>query len=452
VYSNSSLERSVTTMAKKNTPTSPYRKREIQPDERLTVGLDTHKSTFSVAIWSQQAREIVWCASMPASAAKLAERLERHRDQIDLVVYEAGPTGFWLARDLRGRGFPITVVSPSHTPECPGDRDKSDRLDAAKLARFAAMGMVREVYIPTEEEEGVRALIRLHKDAGMMVRRKKQQIRSQLLRLGIARPGGAKAFSKAGRLALRSHALEPHERIVLDHLLDELKHFEKSKREIAAKITALAKSEPCAGKVERLCTVPGIGVLSAMIFLTELPSPERFDNARQVGKILGLAPLVRSSGETRHEMGRNLCGNVHLRTMLVEAAWRWIRLDPEARKRYDGHRRATGSKKKAIVAMARHLGIAMWKMLVTGEEYRSADAPTDKADEQPSAAANSDATPSGEDATASEPKADAPRPQEAAKDDDPPPAKRAKATTGKPQGGAKKGAKGANAKRLNSAA
>jgi transposase len=121
---------------------------------------------------------------------------------------------------------------------------------------------------------------------------------------------------------------------------------------------------------QTLQSVPGVGLVTAMSFRLELPEPERFSDQCQVAKMIGLAPQVRQSGETRHEGGILKSGNARLRTVLVEAAWRWVACDEAARERYKRLVANTGSGNKAIVGMARRLGVLLWRMSVRRKAYR----------------------------------------------------------------------------------
>ena len=113
-------------------------------------------------------------------------------------------------------------------------------------------------------------------------------------------------------------------------------------------------------------------MITAMTYRTELVAPERFTDGRQVARMLGLAPQIKESGETR-QGGRLLkSGNARVRTVLVEAAWRWVAGDDTAAKRYRRLVANTGSANKAIVGMARRLGILLWRLSVKGELYRAA--------------------------------------------------------------------------------
>ena len=120
-----------------------------------------------------------------------------------------------------------------------------------------------------------------------------------------------------------------------------------------------------------MCSVPGVGMLTAAAFRLELPEPRRFAHEGQVARMAGLAPQVRQSGETRREGGLLKSGNPRLRTVLVEAAWRWVRYDSTAASRYRQLVANTGSSKKAVVAMARRLGVLLWRLSVHGGPYRS---------------------------------------------------------------------------------
>ena len=120
-----------------------------------------------------------------------------------------------------------------------------------------------------------------------------------------------------------------------------------------------------------MCSVPGVGVITAAAFRLELPEPQRFDHEGQVARMAGLAPQVRQSGETRREGCLLKSGNARLRTILVEAAWRWIAYDETAARRYHQLVANTGSSKKAVVAMARRLGALLWRLSVHGELYQA---------------------------------------------------------------------------------
>lgn len=348
-------------------PNEPIR---LAPGEAAHVGVDVHKASYSVALYSD-GRGLIATWVQPARPEVLIERLRPLREGIAQVVYEAGPTGFGLARRLRAEGFEAQVIAPSKLLAPVGPEAKSDRLDCRRLAQLAAKGLLHAVRVPTEQEEADRQVLRLRELLVRKTHAVQSQIKSFLLQHGIAEPAGLGHWSKKSVAALRSLALLPELRFCLDLLLDELAHAQEQVRRATVRLKELAEVERHREAAAVLCSVPGVGVLTAAAFRLELPEPERFDHEGQVSRMAGLAPQVRQSGGTRREGGLLKSGNARLRTVLVEAAWRWVRYDETAACRYRRLVGNTGSGKKAIVAMARRLGVLLWRLSVRGEPYRA---------------------------------------------------------------------------------
>jgi transposase len=343
--------------------------------DELYVGIDVHKRSCSVAVWNQAAGAIVASFVSPPKADALLASLQPHLAHIRLVVYEAGPTGFSLARALRDHGLPVQVISAAHVPASPAESEKSDRLDAHRLARWAALGLLTPVHIPDPQQEADRSLLRRRDTTVKECQRAKIRIKMFLLYHGIDEPKGLASWTAAARQALQRLPLGPELRFVLDDLLADLEHFEQRRRQVEALLRQKARQQPHAAKVANLRTIPGVGLWTALTLVLELLCPERFERKEQVAKMLGLAPKVRATGDTRREMGRIRAGNEHIRRALTEASWQWIRHDGEGRRRYGRLVHNTANPKKAIIGTARQLGIIMWRMLVTGEPYRGAPAP-----------------------------------------------------------------------------
>ncbi|MBY0513851.1 MAG: transposase, partial [Gemmataceae bacterium] len=153
-------------------------------------------------------------------------------------------------------------------------------------------------------------------------------------------------------------------------MLDELAHADAQVERVTHELRRVARTDRHRPAVALLRTVPGVGPITAMTFRLEIPEPGRFRDDRQVARMLGLAPQVRESGERRRS-GRILkSGNPRARTVLVEAAWRWVAADGHAGARYRKLVGNTGSGKKAIVGMARRLGILLWRLSTRNEPYR----------------------------------------------------------------------------------
>jgi transposase len=335
------------------------------------VGVDVHKASYHVAVVTDR-RGLIATWTQPASPDLLVERLKPIGGQVAQVVYEAGPTGFGLVRKLRGAGLKAEVIAPSKIPTMPGPEAKSDRLDCRKLAVFAQKGLLRPVRVPTEREEADRQVVRLREQLARKLRVAQQQIKAFLLQHGITEPAGLTHWTAAAVDALRRLELGAELRFCLDMLLDERQHAVEQVARATRRLEELAKVDRHQATVATLRTVPGVGPITAMTFRVELHEPGRFEDGGQVARIIGLAPQVLQSGPTRRE-GRLLkSGNARLRTVLIEAAWRWVAGDETAARRYRRLVGTTGNGKKAIVAMARRLAILLWRLSLSGEPYRAA--------------------------------------------------------------------------------
>jgi len=343
----------------------------VRGSDEVYVGLDVHKETIHAAVWLNGRMRKTW--SMPADVAGAIRALEPFRGAVKEVVYEAGPTGYSLARGLQEAGLPVAVVAPSLTPRTSGRDSKSDRLDCRKLAEFAAAGLLRPTAIPSPQEESERQILRQRDQLISKRRRVKQQIKSFLLQHGIATPPTlcGPTWSKAGVKALHQLSLPDNLRFCLDVLLTELDHFNQCIERVKNRMRTLSRQARFSDRLERLQTHPGVGPVVALSFLTEMYQAERFPGPREVARYVGLAPQVRQSGQTRREGPILKTGRSALRSLLVEAAWQWVRKDPAAAAIYGRLVCNTGRGKKAIVAMARKLAINLWMMLIREESYRS---------------------------------------------------------------------------------
>jgi transposase len=339
-------------------------------NETIFVGIDVHKVKWHIALWSEQRKVIIKTWSMPSHPEGLWKILRRFQKHIDSVVYEAGPTGFSLAHYLLDKDIVVHVVSAGHIPQVPCDKDKSDTLDCRKLAEYAASTYLHPVYIPDEEEIDHREIYRSRDTCVREVRRTKQRIKSFLLFHGLTEPEGLSHWSNASVGCLKSLQLSDGLRFSLNVYLNSLQFHIHQLSQATKALQELEKSEKYQEKSKRIQEIPGVGMITTMAILLELLAPERFKTKEEVGKMLGLAPLVRSSGETRKEVGRNLSGNPRLRTALVEVAWQWIRYDPAAKKIYNRLLANRGKPQIAIVGVARKLGIIIWRMLTRGQQYQ----------------------------------------------------------------------------------
>ena len=340
------------------------------PKETLHVGLDVHKKTYSVTLWSCQRDSVIKHWTQPADPKSLIKTLSDYKERVEHTVYEAGPTGYGLVRALRKMDFCADVIAPSRTPQISGQEAKSDRLDSRKLAMWSAKNLLKAVRVPTVQQEEDREIFRMRCDAIKKRRRIKQQIKSFLLSYGIKEPEGLKDWTLKSVAALRVMKLRKTRRLRINMLLSDLDHCELQVKTATSELRKLSVTKRYKKTIEVLRTIPGVGLVTSMAVVTELIDPERFDNERQVAAIAGLAPKVSTTGETTHQGHLMKCGNVRLRTALIEAAWCWKRRDPWAAQVYRRMMVNTRNEKKAIAALARRLLIILWRIRVTGEPYR----------------------------------------------------------------------------------
>ena len=331
-------------------------------EEPVFVGVDVHKRTYSVALFCATDGQVeTW--SCPADVAGLVEQLRGLGCQIEHAVYETGPTGFSLCRALREAGFNASVVAASRIPRGVAASAKSDRIDATKLATYLARGLLRSVAIPTIEEEGYRALVRRRKRVGEARAKVKQKIKGLLLAMGVAEPPSLKKWAKTAAVDLAALDLDPGHGSALVSLIREYRFLHEEHCRLRREVRKATKRlHP--ERYARLTRVGGVGEVVATTFLAEIFAPERFNRAEELTSYLGLAPVVRRSGDGPARARLRPVGQKRLRAILVEGAWQWTWRDEEAKELYNRHLARCGVPQKAICVVARKLAIKLWRLAV----------------------------------------------------------------------------------------
>jgi transposase len=294
------------------------------------------------------------------------------------LCYEAGPCGYGIQRQLTALGVRCDVVAPTLIPVRPGDRVKTDRRDAEKLARLLRSGDLTPVWVPDEAHEALRDLVRAREAAHEDLRRARQRLGKLLLRHGLRAPKGTSAWGEKHMRWLH-HLVLPHaaqEAVRQDHLAEVEHQAERVARLERALATAVAAAAP---------TLRGIGALIATTLAAELGDVTRFTHPRQLMAYAGVVPREHSSGGRARRGAITKTGNAHVRRVLIEAAWHYRHrptLTAALRKRRIGqpaticavadtahrrlHRRyvhllARGkSKQKTVVAVGRELLGFVW--------------------------------------------------------------------------------------------
>lgn len=286
------------------------------------------------------------------------------------MVYETGPTGYWLHQALVEAGIDSMVTPPSLVPHVT-TRVKTDHRDSRKLATMLAGGFLKRVHILTPEELAHRQLLRTRNQIERHRRQTQNQIKSMLLFHGKRPPSTLREKWTHNYLKWIDTIQWEYEALKTSTkaLLELFHHLDKQYKALTLEIEHLALTEKYRERVRLLTTIPGIGIFTAMAILIELQDIERFRRADQLASYIGLTPSQRSSGE-RIRMGRiTHCGNGRLRDRFVESSWTLIRYDLGTRATYERIKHQTGSGKKAIVAIARRLVLRARRVLIDKAPY-----------------------------------------------------------------------------------
>lgn len=330
---------------------------------RVWIGVDVHKKSYSVAVYGEGGGLHHFVT--PADNRGLVEQLMGRCLHIEVLVYEAGLTGFGLYRTCRTVGIPAMVVSANRIPRPASLSAKTDKLDCIALAKYASMGLLKGIAVPTEEQEAARSIIRRRQTVSRELGKTKVVIKSFLTCHGLPEPQGLKTWNAESRLELESMPMLPDLRVTLDSLLRQLSRFEEEKKLLEKTVKSTL---PPDGDV--LQTVPGVGPITSATFRAELFSPERFERSEKLTSFIGLAPVVSQSGDHKGKCRLVPCGQGALRSMLVEAAWILRSKEKWASEFYDRVLRSCGLFQKAILALARKLAVILWRLWRENRAYR----------------------------------------------------------------------------------
>src|SRR6202047_5032323 len=303
-------------------PSLMHRRRVV--GDRITyVGLDVHKAGIVVAVAVGGLRGEVREYGRIANTAGALDRLMRQLggEGVELrFCYEAGPCGYGIQRHLSAHGHDCVVVAPSLIPKRAGDRVKTDRRDAASLARLHRAGELTAVWVPDTGHEAMRDLVRARLDAVHALRRARQQLSGFLLRQGCHY--GRPAWTKLHRQWLTGlrfeHAVH---HIVLEDYIQAVQAAEARRDRLTAQIEAMLPDWTLAPVVAALQTMRGMALVNAATLIAELGDLSRFANPRQLMAYLGLVPSEHSSGASVKRGGITKAGNGAARRLLIEAAW-----------------------------------------------------------------------------------------------------------------------------------
>ena len=348
-------------MIKPNTLKSPA----VTSKSIRHIGLDVHKDTIAVAVAEESGEPFFYkTISHDLHAVEKLVKELREDGRYELrMCYEAGPTGYVLARRLKAWGIECLVLSPTHIPKASGDKIKTDRRDAVKLARFLRSGDVRGIHIPDEADEAVRDLCRARTDAVEDLRRLRQQLKGFLLRNGY-RYSGKSSWTQAHLRYLRELVMcHPAQKFVLEETIESLDRAVHRLGQLEARLETVVETWRMKPAVEALQCLRGIAFIAATVLVSELGDLTRFQHPKQLMAYLGLVTNERTTGTSRRQGSITKCGNGHARLFLIEAAHHY-RLPPKISKELSRRQEGQPKRVRQIAWIAQNrLHRRTWKLM-----------------------------------------------------------------------------------------
>lgn len=339
----------------------------IVKDKEIFIGLEDSKKTWYLCVRSQGM--VIHEISMPVSYANLRNYIfKRYPGCRVTVIYEAGFNGFWLHDLLTEDGIECIVTPPNKVTEEKSNKVKTDRIDAKRLSKILENNDYKRCFVPDkerrEDRQISRTLIAVQKD----IRRTKCRIRMFFHFHGLNKmieKWTETTYQQLRSLTLGS-SLELSLKIMVDHL-DFLKDYRKRLNE---SLKELSKKERYTATFNHFKSAPGIGWLSAIRFVLEWGADfSRFKRAKSFSGYLGVIPGEFSTGDKIRRGHITTQSNNFVRAWLIQCSWTAIRKDPVLLQKFQNVRNNSGSKKKAIVAVARKLSARLWHMAVYDEDY-----------------------------------------------------------------------------------
>ena len=350
-----------------------YKATEIKDftGQDIYVGLDVHHRSWAVSIYSDEF-ELKTFTQKP-DVEQLSGYLHKHYPGANCTLaYEAGFCGFWIQRAFGQYNMQCAVVHPGDVPTSDKDKKrKQDKVDSRKIARGLRNGDLNAIFIPDEQQEADRQLVRsrakITRDATMVKNRIKAFLKVRGIQIPDVYGQGRWSRDFISWLSSLEFATRSN-KIALSVYIEELIFLMNKQQLLLKSIAELAKTEHYASNIRLLKSIPSIGSLSAMIILTEIGDIHRFKKPENLFSYCGITPNCHSSGEKEYAGNISKRGNAILKTMLIECAWTAVKKDP-ALLLYYKQQLPKMVPNKAIVKVARKLLSRIRYVLKEQKEY-----------------------------------------------------------------------------------
>ena len=337
----------------------------------LFIGIDVHKKQWSVSIYSGQIHHRTF-SQLPCPEV-LHRYIGAHFPGSQVkCAYEATCFGWWIARKLRSFGYECLVVNPSDIPTTSSEsQNKTDKIDSRKIAKTLQAGLLRSSYIPDEELEGDRQMIRYRKRLWSDLVRIKNRIKGTLRFCGVQLPAehDNAYWTKAFLRWLRAVELPSvGTRFTIDSLLDQYDQLYSHHLKVSREVRGLLKTGRYKERGKLLSGIPGIGPLTSIQLLVELGEVDRFRTFKSLNSFIGFKPTTYSSGEHDWKGHMTIRRHTALRSALIECSWQAVQKDPALLVKYEELLKRM-TKKRAIVVIARKLLSRIYHVLKYEEPY-----------------------------------------------------------------------------------
>lgn len=336
----------------------------------IYVGIDCHLKSWNVTILTENSFQKTF-HQLPRGEGLIKHLKKNYPGANYKLAYEAGFSGFWMHEQFERHGIECLVIHPADIPTTDKERrQKTDQRDSKKIAIGLRSGVLESIYIPTEHEQRDRSLVRQRYRIGKDKRRVMSRIRMHLHFYGEQIP------EKFKRGCWSQRFINWLEQLVVNRSdfslsleLEELKLLRALELKALRAVRALSRTSRHKTMVDLLLSVPGVGVLTAMLFITEIGKIDRFASLDKLCSYVGLIPNTSSSGETERIGRMTKRANKRLKVAIIESAWVAIHRDPALALAFEGWCQKTGQKNKAIVKVARKLLNRIMKVWKDGEKY-----------------------------------------------------------------------------------
>jgi transposase len=294
----------------------------MSEDITAFIGLDVHKESIAIAVADPGRAPPRFIGTTGPALREVLKALSHLGTPEQLfVVYEAGPCGYGMVRNLRDRGYRCEVIAPTKIPRQPGSRIKTDRRDALALAHFARAGDLTPVLIPQGPDEAIRDLSRAREDAVRARLTARHQLKALLLRHGFRYTGKCSWTLAHQRWLAELHFPHPAQNIAFAEYRTAVNEANERLERITTALQDQVTQWRLQPVVSALMTLRGIEMVAAVTLIAELGDLRRFEHPKRLMSFLGLVPSEHSSGGSRSLGSITKAGNTHARRILIEAAW-----------------------------------------------------------------------------------------------------------------------------------